>query len=40
MKTIELTQAEMAGRVARFRDLKPLPTQAEDAVPLAAKDVV
>jgi quercetin dioxygenase-like cupin family protein len=40
MKTIELTQAEMAQRVSRFRDLKPLPTQAENAVPLAAKDVV
>jgi quercetin dioxygenase-like cupin family protein len=40
MKTIELTQADMAKRVARFRDLKPLPTQAEDAVPLAAKAVV
>jgi quercetin dioxygenase-like cupin family protein len=40
MKTIELTQAEMAKRVSRFRDLKPLPTQAENAVPLAAKDVV
>jgi quercetin dioxygenase-like cupin family protein len=40
MRTIELTQAEMAQRVSRFADLKPLPTQAENAVPLAAKDVV
>ena len=40
MKTIELTQAEMAQRVSRFKDLKPLPTQADDAIPLAAKDVV
>lgn len=40
MKTIELTQAEMAQRVARFKDLEPLPTQADNAVPLAAKDVV
>ena len=40
MKTIELTQADMSKRVSRFRDLKPLPTQAENAVPLEAKDVV
>ncbi len=40
MKTIEFTPAEMATRVARFRDLKPLPTQVSDEVPLAAKDVV
>jgi quercetin dioxygenase-like cupin family protein len=40
MKTIELTQSEIAARVSRFRDLKPLPTQASDEVPLAAKDVV
>jgi quercetin dioxygenase-like cupin family protein len=40
MKTIELGPAEMATRVSRFRDLKPLPTQAADEVPLAAKDVV
>ena len=40
MKTIEITAAEMATRVARFRDLKPLPTQAADDMPLAAKDVV
>jgi len=40
MRTIELTQADIAKRVARFKDLKPLPAQAENAVPLAAKDVV
>jgi quercetin dioxygenase-like cupin family protein len=40
MRTIEISPAEMAARVARFRDLKPLPTQAADEVPLAAKDVV
>lgn len=40
MKTIELTPAEMATRVSRFRDLKPLPSQVADEVPLAAKDVV
>jgi quercetin dioxygenase-like cupin family protein len=40
MKTIELTQADMGKRVSRFRDLKPLPTQAENAVPLEAKDIV
>jgi hypothetical protein len=31
MKTIGLTRAGMAQRASRFRDLKPLPTQAEDA---------
>jgi quercetin dioxygenase-like cupin family protein len=40
MKTIELGPAEMAARVSRFRDLKPLPTQVAEDVPLAAKDVV
>lgn len=40
MRTIELTQVDMAPRVARFKDLKSLPTQADNAVPLEAKDVV
>jgi quercetin dioxygenase-like cupin family protein len=40
MKTIELTQRDMAQRVARFRALQPLPTQAEGGVPQEAKDVV
>ena len=40
MKTIELTQGEMAPRVARYRELKPLPTQAQADVPLEAKDVI
>lgn len=40
MKTIELTQTDMAARVSHYGDLKPLPTQSADEVPLAAKDVV
>lgn len=40
MRTIELTPAEMATRVSRFCDLKPLPSQVAEEVPLAAKDVV
>ncbi len=40
MKTIELTQADMEKRVARFSELKPLPTQTEASIPLAAKDVI
>ena len=40
MKTIELTQGDMAQRVARFRELKPLPTQTDAGVPLEAKDVI
>ncbi len=40
MQTIELTRDEMAARVARFRDLAPLPTQTAAAVPLEAKDVI
>ncbi|MGB8433944.1 MAG: cupin domain-containing protein [Burkholderiales bacterium] len=40
MKTIELSRAEMLRRVARYRDLRPLPTQTDSAVPLAAKDIV
>ena len=40
MKTIELTQAQMAVRVARFRALQPLPTQTAAEVPLEAKDVI
>jgi len=31
--------AEMQKRIARFRDLKPLPIQSSD-IPLAARDVV
>lgn len=40
MKTIELTGDEMLRRVARFRELRPLPTQTDSAVPLAARDIV
>jgi len=40
MQTIELTRAEMLRRVARYRELRPLPTQTDSAVPLAAKDIV
>jgi len=40
MQTIEFTPAEMATRIARFADLAPLPTQAANDIPLAAKDVV
>jgi quercetin dioxygenase-like cupin family protein len=40
MKTVEFTPAEMAARVARYRELKPLPTQAEGGVAQEAKDVI
>jgi quercetin dioxygenase-like cupin family protein len=40
MKTIELTQSDMVQRVARYRELKPLPTQTATGVPLEAKDVI
>ncbi len=40
MKTIELTQRDMAGRVARYRDLEPLPVQTAAGVPQEAKDVI
>lgn len=39
MKTIRLSKSEMQKRIARFRDLKPLPIQQGD-LPLAARDVV
>jgi len=39
MKTISISQREMQKRIARFRDLKPLPIQSSD-IPLAARDVV
>ena len=40
MKTTHLTQDEMAPRIARFKNLEPLPTQSDGAVPLAAKDLI
>jgi quercetin dioxygenase-like cupin family protein len=39
MKTITMSQAEMAKRIARYRALKPLPIQNE-AIPEKARDVV
>lgn len=39
MKTITVSAAEMGKRIARFRELKPLPIQQDD-IPLAARDVV
>lgn len=40
MKTIELSQSEMTKRVARFKDLAPLPTQTDGRIPLEARDIV
>ena len=40
MKTMHLTQADMAPRIARFAALEPLPTQSDGSVPLAAKDLI
>jgi len=39
MKTIVLSRQEMRARIARFRELQPLPIQQSD-IPLAARDVV
>jgi quercetin dioxygenase-like cupin family protein len=39
MKTIRISQAEMQKRIARFRELEPLPIQNE-AIPEKARDVV
>jgi quercetin dioxygenase-like cupin family protein len=39
MKTIRISQAEMQKRIARFRDLQPLPTQ-NASIPEKARDVV
>lgn len=39
MKTISISKKDMEKRVARFKDLKPLPIQQSD-VPLEARDVV
>jgi quercetin dioxygenase-like cupin family protein len=39
MKTISISRAQMAKRIARFRELRPLPIQQGD-MPLAARDVV
>ena len=40
MKTIELSQEEMASRLARFKDLVPLPVQNDSVIPLNARDIV
>jgi quercetin dioxygenase-like cupin family protein len=39
MKTIRLSKEQMAKRIARFRELEPLPIQQSD-IPVAARDVV
>ena len=39
MKTINISKKDMEKRVARFKDLKPLPIQQSD-VPLEARDIV
>jgi quercetin dioxygenase-like cupin family protein len=39
MKTIRVSKEEMRGRIARYRELKPLPIQ-QSELPLAARDVV
>ena len=39
MKTIHLSQAQMAGRISRYKDLKPLPIQ-DASTPEKARDVV
>ena len=39
MKTITISHQDMQKRIARYRDLKPLPIQQSD-IPLAARDVV
>lgn len=39
MKTIRMSQAEMGRRIARFRELKPLPIQ-NAAIPEKARDVI
>jgi quercetin dioxygenase-like cupin family protein len=39
MKTISISAQDMQKRIARFRDLKPLPIQASD-IPQGARDVV
>ena len=39
MKTIRVAKTEMQKRIARFRELQPLPIQ-QSAIPLAARDVV
>ncbi len=40
MKTIHITPEQMSRRVARFRDLKPLPAQTNPDIPQAAADQI
>lgn len=40
MRTIEMSAADMAPRVARYKDLKPLALQDNPDIPLAAKDLI
>ena len=40
MRTIEISQEDMARRISRFSLLKPLPIQADDEVPQEARDIV
>ena len=40
MRAIEISQEEMAPRIARYSDLKPLAMQDNPNIPLAAKDLI
>lgn len=40
MKTLRIDQETMARRVARYRELAPLPVQMDPRIPQAARDVV
>lgn len=40
MKTIHIDDVTMAQRVARYRELKPLPVQQNANIPQAARDVI
>jgi quercetin dioxygenase-like cupin family protein len=40
MKTIHIDDATMAQRVARYRELEPLPVQQNANIPQAARDVI
>lgn len=40
MRTIELDEATIAARVARFDSLKPLDIQQDSSIPLEAKDLI
>jgi len=40
MKTIDISPDVMAARVARYRDLEPIPIQQDDDIPQAASDLV